>query len=164
MKRAWFLPCVFFAAFSLVPGAPSRGAQNSGPQWSVSKPNSLVWISGDIFPAPAQLSKVYGDPHAPGDFTMRITVPSGYRVQPYSQSEFENITVLSGGLHVGFGSGASATEEDLPLGGFIAINPGTVHSWRTDQDSILQFHGNGCLQPIYVANPVPPPPCTGNVK
>ncbi|HXM02316.1 MAG TPA: cupin domain-containing protein [Chthoniobacterales bacterium] len=125
--------------------------------YTIGRPGTLNWQPGDIFPG-TDMALIAGDPHHPGDFTMRIRTSGASHVNPYSYPDFENITVLNGNLYVGFGPTVSAAgEETLPIGGFISINPGTVHYWRTDAGTVLQFHGNGCLQPIFLNAPAPPP-------
>lgn len=152
----WFLSLALASATGFQ-GGPSQNH-------TTVNPDALTWIASDIFPNSAESAALVGDPHQPGDFTIRLKTSGQYKVQPYSQSETENITVLSGSLHVGFGSTfATSGAEILTPGGFISITPGTVHYWWTEEPSVLQLHGNGCLQPIYIGQTVAPAPCKAAV-
>ncbi len=148
----WFLSLAVGSAIGFQ-GGTSQGHTSV-------KPDALVWKSTDIFPSVAENATLVGDPHQPGDFTIRVRTSGQYKVPPYSQAEVENVTVLSGTLYVGFGpTVTTSSAEVLKAGGFISINPGTVHYWWTEEASVVQFHGNGCLQPIYVGQTAPPIPC-----
>jgi hypothetical protein len=149
---SWFLSL----GLALAMGFQGGASQNH----TTVKPDALMWKASDIFPNSAESAALVGDPHQSGDFTIRLKISGQYKVQPYSQSEIENITVLSGSVHVGFGSSFTTSGAEILMpGGFISIAPGTVHYWWTEEPSVLQLHGNGCLQLIYVGQTVAPAPC-----
>jgi hypothetical protein len=131
-----------------------------GPNHLTQSEKTLSWSTSSIFGTPVEIAQLAGDPTHPGDFALRVRIAGPIKVQPYSFPEFENITVLSGSLHVGFGRQFTTSgADDLAHGGFISTTPGVVHFWWTDEPTILQFHGNGCLRPIFIALHVPVAPC-----
>ena len=44
-----------------------------------------------------------GDPAKEGFYAMRLLLPEGYKVPPHTHPQMENVTVISGALHVGMG-------------------------------------------------------------
>jgi hypothetical protein len=54
-------------------------------------------------PAGAQLVGVVGDPAKEGSYVIRMKAPGGYKVGPHVHPNDENVTVLSGMFHIGFG-------------------------------------------------------------
>ena len=66
-------------------------------------PDQIKWGPAPPFvPAGAQLAVLEGDPMASsGDYTIRLKMPSGYRVAPHTHPMRENVTVVSGTLKVG---------------------------------------------------------------
>src|SRR5271166_1438818 len=57
-----------------------------------------------FLPPGAQLAVLEGDPTAStGDFTVRLKMPSGYRIPPHWHPNRENATVISGNFKVGMG-------------------------------------------------------------
>src|SRR5947209_5293152 len=56
----------------------------------------------------AKLAVLQGDPSKPGPFTMRLSMPAGYKVAPHWHTQAENVTVISGTFMVGMGDKADA--------------------------------------------------------
>src|SRR5207248_10462795 len=56
-----------------------------------------------IFPAGAKMAVMQGDPSKHDLFTVRLDMPSGYRIAPHYHPTDEHITVLSGNFLVGMG-------------------------------------------------------------
>src|ERR1051325_303932 len=56
-----------------------------------------------VLPAGAQLAVVEGDPTKPGPYTMRLKMPSGYKIAPHHHLRREHVTVISGDFKVGMG-------------------------------------------------------------
>src|ERR1035438_7652587 len=66
-----------------------------------------------FLPPGAQLAVLEGDPMAStGDFTIRLKMPSGYKIAPHTHPNRENVTVLSGTLKVGMGDQFDAAKID----------------------------------------------------
>jgi quercetin dioxygenase-like cupin family protein len=124
----------------------------------VVSPDSLKWgPAPPAFPKGAQAAVVSGDPSKEGLYVIRVKVPAGYKVPPHTHPNDENVTVLSGTFNIGMGpkfddkNGAA-----LKAGGFAHAPKGMQHyAWFTE-DSIIQLHGMGPQDIIYV-NPADDP-------
>jgi quercetin dioxygenase-like cupin family protein len=114
--------------------------------------DEMRWQPGPAaLPPGARMSILSGDPAAAGPFAMRIRIPAGYRIPPHTHPADENVTVLSGRLHIGQGARfdpASATE--LSAGSYMLMPPGTQHFAFTEEPTIIQLQGVGPWDVIYV--------------
>jgi quercetin dioxygenase-like cupin family protein len=102
-------------------------------------------------PAGAQLAVIQGDPGAEGPYVMRVKFPAGYKVQAHWHPTRENVTVLSGAIHVGAGDQLDeAKGTKVSAGGFISL-PALMHhfAWTTEATEI-QLHGDGPFALFYV--------------
>ena len=121
-------------------------------------PSDLTW--GDAppgLPAGAKMAVLAGDPGKKGLFTIRLRAPDGYKVAPHMHPTAENITVISGTFHLGMGDKFDeAAGREMTAGSF-AVNPaGMKHFAWTTGETVLQIHGFGPFQIVYV-NPVDDP-------
>ena len=64
---------------------------------------SLKWSVASLLPPGALYAVVSGDPTAPGECTMQISMPDGYRFPPHSHPGDEHVVVKEGTLLVGLG-------------------------------------------------------------
>jgi quercetin dioxygenase-like cupin family protein len=121
-------------------------------------PDSLKWGPvPPVFPKGAEVAAVAGDPGKEGAFVIRFKVPAGYKVAPHTHPLDENVTVISGTLHVGMGEKFDeAKGTDLPAGGFAKLPPGMAHYVWFTEPTILQLHGTGPFSITYV-NPADDP-------
>ena len=130
----------------------------SPPSWAVHSADGFVW--GD---APAVLKKgakmavLQGDPGKAEPYTIRLSLPAGYRVAPHSHTHTENVTVVSGTLYVGMGDTFDTKVMKMfKPGGFGSI-PGGVHHFAMSKGMTeIQIHGVGPFDLIYV-NPADDP-------
>src|SRR5919201_2269632 len=79
--------------------AAAKSMAASGPV--IATPDSVKW--GD--PPPfvergSQFAVLSGNPNAAGPFVFRFKMPDGYKIMPHWHPTQENVTVLSGELHV----------------------------------------------------------------
>jgi mannose-6-phosphate isomerase-like protein (cupin superfamily) len=130
--------------------SPPSGAQPR--QAHVITPDHLTWGPAPaILPAGARLAVLDGDPSKAGPFTMRLSMPAGYRLPPHFHQVDEHVTVISGAFQVGMGDtfdeGKLAT---LPPGTFGVILPGMHHFARADNATVIQLHGVGPWGLTYV--------------
>jgi quercetin dioxygenase-like cupin family protein len=98
-----------------------------------------------------------GNPSEAGPFTMRVLLPTGYRIPPHYHRATEHVTVLQGTFKVGMGEkfdGSAMTA--LPAGTFAALEPGTRHFAEARGETIVQLHGVGPWGISYV-NPADDP-------
>ena len=107
----------------------------------------------------AKLAVLSGDPEKPGPFVIRIRQPAGARVPPHWHPTDENVTVVKGTVYFAMGEkfhtrGARA----LPAGSYLVIPAKMPHfAWTSRKgESIVQVHGTGPFQIIYV-NPADDP-------
>jgi ChrR-like protein with cupin domain len=67
-------------------------------------PDATQWGAAPaMLPAGAKVAVLDGDPTKPGLFTMRLSVPDGYRIPPHFHPVDEHVTVISGKFQVGMG-------------------------------------------------------------
>ena len=109
-------------------------------------------------PAGAQLAVVEGDPSkAGGTYVIRAKFPDGYRVPPHWHPVTENVTVIEGTLFVGMGDKFDETAgRQLTAGSFASMPKGMRHFAWAKGDTIIQVHGVGPFEVIYV-NPADDP-------
>jgi hypothetical protein len=118
----------------------------------------LKW--GDAPPAlpkGAKLTVLYGDPFKPGPYALRAMFPPGYVVPPHFHTKDENLTVLSGALHLGMGEKIDKKGAHvLNLHGFHHLVGGTHHYAFVTTATVLEIHGDGPFDINYI-NPADDP-------
>jgi quercetin dioxygenase-like cupin family protein len=85
------------AASGVFPGVSGCSTQRSA------EPASIHWIVPPVLPPGALISVVRGDPTLPGEFTLLVSMPNGYRIPPHSHPSHEHVEVKEGTLLVGTG-------------------------------------------------------------
>ena len=126
---------------------------------NVFTPAEVKWGAPPPFlAAGAQIAVLEGDPMASsGDFTIRIKMPSGYKIAPHSHPARENITVISGSFKVGMGDKVEAGKMKLlPAGSFAYMDPGMNHYAIAVGATVVQVHGMSPVKFNYV-NPADDP-------
>jgi hypothetical protein len=133
-------------------GAPEK------PHAIVATPDAIKWASAPAsLPAGAKLAVLEGDPSKAGPFTMRLSLPAGYRIPPHFHPVTEHVTVTDGTFYVGMGETFDAAKASaLPTGTFAALEPGMRHFAFTKGATIVQLHGVGPWALTYV-NPADDP-------
>jgi len=89
--------CVLIAASVWFLVAPVAMAQSSA------DPASLRWSVPPVLPPGALIAVVSGDPTGPGEFTLLVSMPNGYRIPPHFHPSYEHVVVRQGTLLVGIG-------------------------------------------------------------
>jgi hypothetical protein len=121
-------------------------------------PSDFKW--GDTppaFPKGSKMAVLFGDPTQAGPFTLRVTLPAGYRVMPHFHPSDENVTVLSGDFHMGLGDKFDeGSSHALAVGGFASMPQGMHHYAWTKKGATIQVHGVGPFGLTYV-NPADDP-------
>ena len=92
-------------------------------------PDQVAWgPAPPALPAGAKAAVLEGDPKAAGPFTLRLSLPDGYRIAPHSHPAVERMTVIQGTFRVGMGDKFDESAlTPLPAGTFAALQPGTRH-------------------------------------
>ena len=105
-----------------------------------------------FIPPGAQLAVLEGDPLAStGDYTVRLKMPSGYRIAPHWHPQRENVTVISGTFKVGMGDRFVESEMmTFPAGSFAYLDPSMHHFAMASGEVVVQIHGMSPVQFNYV--------------
>jgi quercetin dioxygenase-like cupin family protein len=99
----------------------------------------------------AQGAALVGDPGKEGPYVVRMRLPAGFRVAPHSHPNDENVTVISGMFHFGVGDKFDETKATaLKPGGFAQAPKGIKHFAWASQETVIQLHGMGPQNLIYV--------------
>jgi quercetin dioxygenase-like cupin family protein len=116
-RRLWVLTAasVWFLA------APAAMAQ------SAADPESLEWTVPPVLPPGALIAVVSGDPTAPGEFTLLVSMPNGYRLPPHFHPSYEHVEVREGTLLVGVGDVIDPKRTRALVAGDSATAPAGVH-------------------------------------
>lgn len=98
-----------------------------------------------------KLAVINGDPSKPGEYTLRLMFPAGYRFPVHFHPGAENLTVVSGTFQLGMGDTADASAiKDYTTGDFIYVPPRHAHFGGSPATgaSVVQLNGNGPFQVI----------------
>jgi quercetin dioxygenase-like cupin family protein len=157
MKRhlVWILGLACAVALAQPASKPTAATPAAKPVAEDHKawaPAELQWgPAPDILPAGAQLAVLEGNPTKPGEFTMRLKMPNGYKIPPHFHPRMEHVTLMSGSFHVGMGDKFDESHmAGVPVGTFIWIKPGAHHFAMAMGETIIQLHGNGPWVLTYV--------------
>lgn len=140
-------------AASVAPQA--AGAQSAAP----ANPPALQWGPAPaVFEPGAQMAVLQGDPSKAGEeFTVRLRLPSGYKIAPHTHPTAENITVIEGTFLVGMGSTFDkAKMMTLPRGAFASAPAQHPHYAEARGATVVQVHAIGPFALTYV-NPADAP-------
>ena len=145
---------VAVAASAAAQGAPSTAAQHA----ILVSPDQTSWKPGPpSLPAGAKFAVLEGDPKEEGLFTMRLSLPDGYRIPPHSHSAVERVTVIKGTFKVGMGDKFdSSALNPMPAGSYISMEPGTRHFVVAQGNTVVQINAVGPWKITYV-NPADDP-------
>jgi quercetin dioxygenase-like cupin family protein len=101
----------------------ARDAMAQGP----TEPESLEWFVPPVLPPGALIAVVSGDPTEPGEFTLMVSMPNGYRIPPHSHPSFEHVEVKEGTLLVGTGDQLDPKMTQALAAGDSATAPAGLH-------------------------------------
>lgn len=116
-------------------------------------PNQISWGPAPPFMEPgAQLAVLAGNPMASsGEYTIRLKMPNGYKIQPHWHPKRENVTVISGTLKVGMGDHfRESGMMSFPAGSFAYLDPDMHHYVMAHGETVVQVHGMAPVQFNYV--------------
>jgi quercetin dioxygenase-like cupin family protein len=128
-----------------------------------SAPPELKWGPAPaIFPAGAQMAVLQGNPGGTELFTVRLRMPSGYKIPPHVHPTDEHVTVISGTFLVGMGKTFDAKHTmELKAGGFVTAPAQEAHYAMAKGPTIVQVHALGPFAMTYV-NPADTPPAASS--
>jgi hypothetical protein len=138
------LICLAFPAIILAQHAEMPGTSGTDGHKMLNE-NNLTWKAGPAsLPPGAQMAMLEGDPAKAGPFTMRLILPSNYRVGPHFHPAVEHVSVIKGNFYMGTGK---EFKEDaatrIKANGFAVMPVGYAHYAFTRGKTIIQLHGVG---------------------
>ena len=89
--------------------------------------SALHWTAATLLPPGARLAVISGDPTAPVETTMLVSMPDGYRFPPHSHPSFEHVEVKQGTLLAGMGDRLDPTHTRALTVGDSATAPAGMH-------------------------------------
>jgi quercetin dioxygenase-like cupin family protein len=113
---------------------------------------TLQWgPAPSVLPKGAQAAVLAGDPGKTGPFTVRLKMPSGYRIPAHQHPTDEAVTVLSGAFNFGTGDKLDeAKTQKLGPGGFVDLPANMNHFAFTSGETIVQINSMGPFVIKYV--------------
>lgn len=125
--------------------APRATAQASA------DPAHLQWQVPPVLPAGALLAVVSGDPAGPGESTILISMPNGYRIPPHFHPGYEHVEVREGKLLAGMGDRIDPKQTRALTVGDSATAPAGMHHWSiTEGRTVLAVTFDGPYTITYV--------------
>lgn len=146
---------VLASALLLLSGAPALAQDHKAHALSA---DALQWGPAPAFlPKGAQAAVLAGDPGKSGPFTVRLKMPSGYKIPAHQHPSAEAVTVISGDF--GFGIGDKLDEakaQKLGPGGFVDLPANMNHFAFANAETVVQINSTGPFEIKYV-NPADDP-------
>ncbi len=99
-----------------------------------------------------QTTVLFGDPKAPGLYTIRLTVPANTRIQAHTHQDNRAVTVVSGIWYFGYGKRLDdAALKPLPAGSFYTEPASVAHFALTkDVAAVVDITGFGPTSTTYL--------------
>ena len=118
----------------------------------------MAWTPAPAaLPAGAKITVLDGDPGKSGSFTIRLKMPTGYKVMPHWHPTAEQITVLSGNFVVGTGDKWNdKAMTAMGPGSYMTMAAKNHHYGATKGETVLQITSNGPFVINYI-NPADDP-------
>lgn len=115
-------------------------------------PQQIRWIDVPAMPG-VKIAWLVGEEKAAGSYAQRVRLASGARIPVHTHPDTRYSTVLSGTLHVGFGSKADdAKLVAIPAGSVYIAPANTPHFlWARDGEVIYQEGGIGPTATVILA-------------
>jgi ChrR Cupin-like domain len=115
-------------------------------------PGAIKWMDApNALPAGAKLAVLEGNPFNPGLYTMRLSMPAGYKIPPHSHLKVEHVTVLSGKFNLGMGEKFDESKGNgMPVGTFGFLPAQMKHFAWASEETVIQLHGEGPWEINYV--------------
>lgn len=118
----------------------------------------ITWMDAPPFlPKGAKLAVLVGDPGKPEPFTVRLSMPDGYKIAPHTHPNDEHVTVLSGTFRAAMGDKwDDKAMGDFAAGSYANMAAGMAHYASAKGATVVQVHGVGPFVVNYV-NPADDP-------
>ena len=116
-------------SITLFLGAPRLTAQDAA------TPTSLRWgVAPPLLPPGALIAVVSGDPAGPGQSTIQLSMPDGYRMPPHFHPTDERVEVKQGTLLVGMGDRLDLGKTMALATGDTIVAPAGLHHYSIGQE------------------------------
>ncbi|HKZ78970.1 MAG TPA: cupin domain-containing protein [Pyrinomonadaceae bacterium] len=148
MKRILIVATVLTAVVALGLGQEATKTADHG----LFTPGDIKWMDvPNALPAGAKLAVLEGNPFNPGLYTMRLSMPAGYRIPPHWHAKVEHVTVISGKFNLGMGEKFDQSKGNaMPAGTFGFLPPQMKHFAWASEETVIQLHGEGPWEINYV--------------
>ncbi len=148
---------IVLALSMMIAAAPSVRAESPAIDL-VTGPEAVKWSPAPAnFPKGAMVAVLSGDPSKDGPYVVRIKMPGNYEIPAHHHPTTENVTVLSGTFYAGMGDKLDTGKgHAFAPGGFVSMPAGMNHYAWVTTETIVQVHGKGPFETIYV-NPADDP-------
>ena len=138
---------LFLAAFISYAAVaqPNSGTSMSHSDHTLVNGKDMKWMDGPPgLPAGAKFTVLDGNPSKEGLFTIRATMPAGYKIPAHWHPTTENVTVIEGTLYLGMGEKLDESKATaLTAGGFASL-PGKMGHYAFSKDAVtIQVHAMG---------------------
>jgi hypothetical protein len=101
-------------------------------------------------PKGAQAAVLHGDPSKKAPFTVRLKMPSGYKIPAHWHSQDEQLTILAGTFVLRLGDSPDAAPHELAAGAFHFLPGKMHHAAEARGEVVLQVDGTGPFDITYV--------------
>ena len=141
-----------FLAIATIAGVLTAAHWARAQEITVVQSDALKWgPAPPSAPAGAKAAAVVGDPTKEGGYVIRLKLPAGYKVAPHVHPNDENVTVISGMFHIGFGDKFDESKgQAVKPGGFAIAPKGVKHFAWASVETVIQLHGVGPAGITYV--------------
>ena len=133
---------------AMLPGTPGLAAQKAATA------SPLQWaVAPSLLPPGSLIAVVSGYPTGPGQSTIELSMPDGYRMPPHFHPTDERVEVKQGTLLVGMGARLDAKKTLLLAVGDTAVAPAGVHHYSVAKGTtIVSVHeaGRGAVTQVVV--------------
>ena len=142
-------PIVLASALLLLTGATALAQEHTA---HAIGPGALQWGPAPAFlPKGAQAAVLAGDPGKSGPFTVRLKMPSGYKIPAHQHPTGEAVTVISGEFNFGMGDKLDeAKAQKLGPGGFVDLPANMDHFAFATAETTVQINSTGPFEIKYV--------------
>jgi quercetin dioxygenase-like cupin family protein len=120
-------------------------------------PKALEWRPFPAGGPGTMIAVLAGDPAKPGPFVVRLKQPRGAKIPPHWHPTDEHVTVIEGTLALGMGETYDVKGlRAMPAGSYATLPREMRHFGRSLTKTVVQIHGMGPFQVIFV-NPADDP-------
>lgn len=140
---------VIATALATVASVASAQTRQSG---SARVSKALTWGPAPaVFPAGARMAVESGDPSKSGEFVVRFSFPSGYRIPPHFHPTAEHVRIRSGTFLVGMGDTIDESKTMKMTPGDTGTIPPKMHHYAIARGAtVLSIRAQGPFAMTYV--------------